>query len=149
MELAQSVLQYASWPIVVLIGLFLFKEPLVKLICNLRFFKAGTLEVGFAEQIQNQGFTDNQLKIIRTLTAQEIDLFLLVSFSDATDFNYTTDLDEEVFRKALLKLQDAGLIKITNPDNSSTNLRHITGPVGRRVRAMLINSTVALLHANT
>ncbi|MDO8464798.1 MAG: hypothetical protein Q7S46_06040 [Gallionella sp.] len=148
MELAQSALQYASWPIVALVSLFLFKEHIGKALRNVRFFKAGSLELGFNEQIQNQGFTDTQLKIIHNLSAQEIDLFLLVSFSDGTDFNYNTGIDQVVFREALLKLQEAGLIVVTNPNDLPTNLRHITSPIGRRVRAMLINSTVTLLHAD-
>ena len=149
MDLAQSAIQYASWPLVVLIGLLLFKEPLGKLLRNLRFFKTGTLEIGFNEQLQGQGFTDSQLKVVRNLSAMEIDLFLLVSFSDAQDFRYTTGMEPRPFRDAMLRLQEAGLILITTPNDPGTNLLHSTTPIGHRVRAMLINSTVALLHADT
>jgi len=148
MELAQSALQYSSWPIVVLVALFLFKEPVRTALRNLRLFKAGSLEVGFNEQILSQGFDSAQLKIIRNLSAQEIDLFLLVSFSDEAGFNYSTGVDSVVFKNALLRLQNAGLIVVTNPDGPQTNVRHVTTPSGKRVRAMLINSTITLLHSN-
>lgn len=149
MQILNSALQYSSWPIVTLIGLFVFKAPLSVLIKNLRFLRAGKLEVSFEEQIQRLGFSEEQLRIVRTLSAQEIDLFLLVTFSDSPSFNYMTGLHEAAFSAALKKLQEAGLIVITNPDGPSTNLRHITTPIGHRVRTMLINSTVALLHARS
>jgi hypothetical protein len=116
---------------------------------NMRFFKAAGLEVEFNEQLQSQGFTDAQLKIVRKLSASEIDLFLLISFSDDKDFKYCINMEPMAFRGAMLRLQEAGLLLITNPQETGSNIRHKTTPIGRRVRAMLINSTIVLLQTHS
>ena len=148
MELAQSAIQYASWPLVTLVALFVLRKPLGKLLSNLRSVKAGSLEVAFGEQLQNQGFTDDQFKAIQSLTASEVDLFLLVSYSDSPTFKYDSTLPYLAFKNAMLRLQSAGLIKVSLADDANTHIHHSTTSVGHRIRAMLINSTVSLLHAS-
>jgi hypothetical protein len=82
---------------------------------------------------------------IADISADEIDLFLLVSFTDNKDFNYKIGMSPEMFKARCLRLQDMGLIEILNPEDSGTNLRHSITPLGRRVRGLLINSTAQLL----
>ena len=146
MDIIQTTIQYASWPIVVLIGLLLFKQPIQQVILNLRSFKAGSLEASFTEGLNQQGLTAIQLKTIHSLTPAEIDIFLLASFSDKSDFNYTVGMDTSEFRNVMFRLQDAGLLNIINPNDTGTNIRHNTTPIGKNVRAMLLNSTTKLLH---
>src|SRR5450759_1719610 len=146
MDIIQTTIQYASWPIVVLIGLLLFKQPIQQVILNLRSFKAGSLEASFTEGLNQQGLTAIQLKTIHSLTPAEIDIFLLASFSDKSDFNYTVGMEASEFRNVMFRLQDAGLLNITNPNDTGTNIRHNTTPIGKNVRAMLLNSTTKLLH---
>lgn len=148
MNILLAAIQYTSWPIVTLIGLFLFKAQLGELVSNLRQLKAGSLEASFAETLNQQGFSEAQLKIINTLSPAEIDIFLLASFSDNKEFNYSTGLEATEFKKIMSRLQRAGLLEITNPEDPGTNIRHNTTPIGKSVRAMLLNGTTKLLHTN-
>ncbi|MFA5824904.1 MAG: hypothetical protein WC825_02900 [Gallionellaceae bacterium] len=146
MDIIQTTIQYASWPIVVLIGLFLFKKPIREMISNLRSLKAGSLEASFTEGLSQQGLTDIQLMTIRSLSPADIDIFLLVSFSDSSQFNYSIGMDTVDFKNVVLRLQDAGLLEITSPKDAETNIRHNTTPIGKSIRAMLLSSTMRLLH---
>jgi len=148
-EITVAVLQYALWPLVVVFALVFLREPLWRLLSNVRFLKAGSVEVSFQDQIEKQGLTESQSKAVRTLTATEVDLFLLVSFSDAPQFTYVSGMDVSEYRNAMLRLQEAGLITVINQDDPGTNIRHVTTPAGRRVRVLLVNSVLALLRADT
>lgn len=150
-EILKSAFQYLSWPLIAMALILIFKIPLAKMISNIRFFKAGSLEIDFGEKLLNQGFTDEQLKIVKNLTANEIDLFLLVSYTNAPNFHYSTGagLSNKDFRVMMLKLNEAGLIAITKDDGMGNDLFHTTTQIGLRTRAMIVNGTISLLHANT
>ncbi len=83
--------------------------------------------------------------MVTSLSADEVELFLLVSYTDNLGFNYTTGLPPEVFKARLVRLRDSGLLEISNPEDPGTNIRHSITPLGRRVRAMLIGGTTQLL----
>ena len=144
-EIIVSALHYTSWPVAVLIALWWFRKQIARAIANLRLFKAGSIEVGFREQIRRQGFTEAQLAVLKTLTAEEIDLFLLVSFTEEAGFEYSTTIDIPIFRGYMGRLESAGLMHILNPENDGSNLRHNITPMGRRIRALLVDSAVSLI----
>ena len=144
-EISLSLIQYSSWPIVALLCVLLLREELGAFLKRLRGFKAGSVEVQLSEQLHNQGLSKDQLKLIGELSADEIEMFLLASFTDYQGFKYSVPLSAEIFKKRIVKLQEAGLIQITNPEDPGTNLTHNTTPVGRRFRSLLINSTTRLV----
>ncbi len=151
-ELIVDLIKATAWPaltIVVLIALFGPLRDTAKeiptLLSRLSGMKAGPVEFQFNEQLQRQGFTEKQLAALRNLTADDIDIFLLVSFTDDPNFRYKTGIQPALFRSRILRLQGAGLLSVKNPENDGTNLMHDLTPLGRRLRGLLVNSTVGLL----
>ncbi|MSQ70230.1 MAG: hypothetical protein EXR27_02925 [Betaproteobacteria bacterium] len=144
-----ATIQHASWPIAILIALFVLRKEVRSLLGRIRGFKAGKVELKFNEELEQQGFTKKQLATLRTLTADEIDLFLLVSFSEAPNFRYQTGIDPAIFRQHMSRLEESGLLTITNPENDGSNLLHNLTPLGRRARSLFVNSTVELLRKST
>lgn len=145
MELAVAFLEYAAWPLVVLCGFLLFGSALRKMLMRVRGMKAGSVEVQFEEELHRQGLTKHQLEAIESLTAEEIGLFLLVSYSDSLGFDYRTALPIEVYKARLVRLSEAGVVHILNPENPGDDLRHSVTPAGNRFRSLVINSTARML----
>lgn len=144
MEIANNALHYVSWPLTVLIISWCYRKPIAALLRNVRFLRTGNLELQFSEQLRTQGFTDLQLQAIAILSEGDIDLFLLVSYSDAPEFRYEIPADPSTFGDSLTKLERAGLMSITTSVDEKTH-KHVTTPAGRRVRALLVHSTAELL----
>lgn len=144
-EIFLSLIQHSSWPLVVLLCVLLLREEIGALLKRMRGFKAGSIEVQLSEQLHNQGLSKDQLKLIGELSADEIEMFLLASFTDYQGFKYSVPLPADVFKKRILKLQEAGLLRVINPEDPGTNLTHDTTPVGRRFRSLLLNSTTRLV----
>ena len=144
-DVALALIEHVSWPFVMFLGFLLLRKEFAALLSRLRSFKSGSIELQLSEQIHNQGFSREQLASIGTLSADEIDIFLLVSFTDIPEFKYSTGIASDVFKQRMLRLQEAGLLRVTNPDDTGTNLHHNLTPLGRRLRALLINSTTQLL----
>ncbi|MDP3858639.1 MAG: hypothetical protein Q8Q73_12845 [Stagnimonas sp.] len=144
-DIALSFIQYSSWPLALLLCVLLLRKQLTSFADRVRLFRAGGVEVQLAEQLHNQGFTKSQLDAVQGLSANDVDIFLLVSFTDDKSFKYFTSTDPILFKKSLLSLQDAGLLVLTNPEDPGTNLLHNLTPVGRRFRGLLVNSAVGLL----
>ncbi len=145
MELLIAIIEHLSWPIVIIVFFLLLRKELSRLLSRVKGIKASDLELQFAEQIQVQGLSKEQLADVSSLTADEIELFLLVSFTEHQGFNYQTGLPPEVFKSKMEHLQKAGLIDLVNPDDPGVNLRHNITPLGNRVRAILINSSAQLV----
>lgn len=144
-EIFHLLIDIFSWPLVFLICFFFLRKELRNLLSRLKGLKAGTVELQLTEQLHAQGLPKQQLKSITSLSADEIDLFLLVSFTEHLGFNYSTPLPPEVFKKRLIRLQEAGLLEITNPEDPGTNIRHNILPLGLRLRALLISGAAQIL----
>jgi hypothetical protein len=145
MELAVTFIEHASWPLVVLCGFLIFGSALRKMLTRLRGMRAGSVEVQFEEELHRQGLTKDQLEAIASLTAEELGLFLLVSYTDSVGFNYSTALPPDVFKARLVRLSEAGLVHILNPENPGNDLRHNVTPAGNRFRSLVVNSTARML----
>jgi hypothetical protein len=144
-EIVLSFIEHSSWPLAVLVCVFLLRDELRKLIDRLRALRAGSVEFQLSEQLQTQGLSKDQLKSIVELSADELEMFLLASFTDYKGFRYSIPLPAETFKARMLALQQAGLIQIANPEDPGTNLIHNTTPLGRRFRSLLLNSTARLV----
>jgi len=144
-EISIALIKHALWPLVVLLCVLMLRKQLAALLERMTGLKAGSVELQFKERIERQGFTPEQRTAFRNLSADELDLFLLVSFSDDKVFRYTTNMPFPTYRQRMLRLQEAGLLTLTNPDDPGTNLLHNLTPLGKRVRALIVDSTVSLL----
>src|SRR5260221_10340064 len=138
MEIALALIEHALWPLVVVLCALTFRKQLVALLGRVTGLKAGSIEVQFRERIARQGFTPDQQAAFRSLNADELDLFLLVSYSDDQAFRYTTNMAFPIYRQRMSRLQEAGLLTLTNPDDPGTNLLHNLTPLGKRVRALIV-----------
>jgi len=144
-EITVAFLQYSSWPLVAILIFFFFRSEIGEFLSRLRGLKAGKVELQLAQQIRNQGFTKEQLSAISSLTADDINIFLLATFTENPSFKYDTGIPYARFKECLLKIQDAGLILIAEIDDSQSKILHTQTSSGRRVRDMLVNSSVELL----
>lgn len=148
-EIIHALIEHSSWPITLLVCLLLIRKELSNLLFRLKGFKAGTIELQMSDQLNAQGLPKKQFESITSLSADEIDLFLLVSFMDEDTFKYDIPIPSEVFKKRMHRLQEAGLIEIVNiknPENTTgVNITHKITPLGTRVRGLLIGSTAQLL----
>lgn len=145
MEILKAAIEHLSWPLTVLICVLLFQAELRALIRRLRGFKAGSIELQLHEQLAAQGISKEQLALLTSLSADDVELFFLVSYTDSVGFNYTTGLPPDVFKARLLSLRDSGLLDVSNPEDIGVNLRHNLTPLGCRIRAMLIGGATQLL----
>lgn len=144
-EIALGLIQHSSWPIVALLAILLLRKDLTTLLRRLRVFRAGSIEVDLTEQLHTQGFTKAQLTALSKLSVEDTDIFLLVSFTDHPSFRYATGVEPSLFKSSLQRLQEAGLLQITNPDDPGTNILHELTPSGRRFRSLLVSSSAALV----
>ena len=143
-EIVIAAIQYSSWPIMVLIGVFIFRNPVKRLLTGMRLLKAGSIEVAFDERLKKQRLSDLELEALRDLTHEEISFFLMVGYSDDPDFKYEPGLNPNNFLKKLESLEAAGLIVITNPENPLPNRQHKLTKAGKRIREIVIDSTSRL-----
>jgi len=139
------MIQYWPWPIVALVSLFIFRGAISKLFADVKSLKAGSIELAFEKQIQQQGLSKDQTIVFKALSSMDIDLFLMISFSDDATFNYRTGMPVISFKESLLRLQSSGLIILTNPEDSGTNIRHYITPLGKRIRSLFVNTCTTLL----
>jgi hypothetical protein len=139
------IIQYWPWPIVTLLGMFVFRGSISKLLGNVKSFKAGSVEVDFDKHLRQQGLSEEQSTAFKSLSSTDIDLFLLISYSDDPSFNYQTPMAFELLKESMLRLQSSGLVSIINPEDPGTNLRHSVTPLGRRIRALLVSTCTTLL----
>lgn len=145
-EIVIAFIENFSWPLVILIIIFLFKKELLGLVSRLKSVKAGSLEVLLGAKLHT-ALTKEQLEAIPKLTTEEIDLFLLVSFSSDENFSYSLPpkITPEMFRSRLMKINDAGLIVLVNPENSGNNMRHNVTKLGSQVRDLLLKDSIEFL----
>ena len=95
------------------------------------------MELFFERAVEAEGLSKPQLAALRTLSADEFDLFLFLSYSEAQ--RRETGLPPEQYLRMLKHLDKAGLV--TNVDD--TNPRFVTHEMtalGRRFRALIISS---------
>jgi hypothetical protein len=146
-DIVVSVFQYASWPLAFLVALWWFRTNLRGLIGELRLQKAGSVEFDFKERMQRQDFTAAQMAIFKQLSVEEIELFLMVSYSDSGQFFYHLGdaMDFAAFRLSMGKLDQAGLMRLLNPEDDGQKLRHSITSLGKNIRALLIDSSVGLM----
>ncbi|GAB3253392.1 hypothetical protein [Chitinimonas naiadis] len=142
-----TAITHASWPIAALIALYLFREPLISLLRSLRFLKSGSLEFRFAEGLRKQGLSAEQLSALAKLTADEINYFLMMSYSSEGGFTYTTTLSQDQLNSLAQNLAAAGLVTIEHIDQQTHHIKHRVTYVGQSLRMMLIDSAIDLLGA--
>lgn len=87
-----------------------------------------------------EGLSTEQRTALRQLTADELDVFLLVSYSD--QHQYDTGLAPELLRATLRRLAGAGLITIIDETNPRY-VTHETTALGKRLRALLVSCAAA------
>lgn len=143
-EIVKTALQSALWPFVVLVSLVVFKGQINKLVSGLRLFRAGSVEVVFDKRLKNLKLDDSRLESLRDLTHEEIGFFLLVSYSDDPDFKYEPGISTTRFYKILTALESAGLIEVVIPEDVSNARHHRLTPEGKRIRAIVLESTSRL-----
>jgi hypothetical protein len=144
-EITLSLINNFSWPLVVLVCLFTMKKEISKLLSRLNTFKAGSVELQMSEQLQAQGLSKEQLVTLGELSVDELDLFLLASFSENIGFTYKTSLPHEIFRKRLTALEKAGLFEDLQPNDNDNSIMHNLTPMGKTVRVLLLNGSIQLL----
>lgn len=99
----------------------------------------------FGGALGTEGLDEPQRAAIRALTADELDVFLLVSYSD--QHQYETGLAPEVLLRTLKRLAAARLIAIIDETNPRY-VTHETTPLGKRLRALLVSSAAALVRGS-
>jgi hypothetical protein len=148
MQIALAIIRYALWPLIVLLGILILRSPLAELPGRLTGLKAGSVEIQFKERIERQGFAPEQRAAFKNLSSDEVEIFLLISFSESHAFSYKVDIPAPTYRQRMLRLQAAGLLTLLNPDDPGTNLIHNLTPLGKRVRALIVDSTVGLIRGD-
>jgi hypothetical protein len=71
-------------------------------------------------------------------------VLVIFIFHDPT-FNYQTGMPSTSFKESMLRLQSSGLVRLLNPEDPGTDLRHSITPLGRRVRSLLVSTCTTLL----
>jgi hypothetical protein len=146
-DIIVSVFQYASWPLALLVALWWIKDNLRAFLGELRLQKAGSVAFDFKERMRRQDFTAAQMAIFKQLSVEEIELFLMVSYSDSGQFFYHLGdaMDFGAFRRSMGNLDQAGLMRLLNPEDDGQKLRHSITSLGKNIRALLIDSSVGLM----
>lgn len=145
MDISLALITHAAWPLTTLICLFLLRKELSELISRLKGLKAGALELLMSEELHSTSLNESQLKAISNLSAEDIDLFLLVSYSEAIGFRYELPIPQEVFKTRMAILHETGLIEVLNSENPGTDIRHNITPMGFQVRSLLLRGSKQLL----
>lgn len=146
-EIFLATIQYSSWPLALFLCFWFTRKEIRSLLGKIKGLKTGPLELQFSEQISAQGLTPEQLAPITELTADEIDLFYLVTFSEIPGFNYSVPFPAAILKKRLIKLEKAGLIEILNTEDPGEDIRHNPTSLGLRIRSALINSSAQLVRS--
>lgn len=146
MDLLPELIEHSSWPIAFLIALLMFRTPISRLLQRLKLFNVKGVEAQFINDLEAQGLSEENLEQLRSLTATDINLFLLTSFSDDRLFSYSTEIPVEEFRNSINNLVKAGLLEVKEPDETGKDIRHLTTPLGNRLRAMSVNTLAKLIH---
>ena len=146
-DIIVSAFQFASWPLALLMTMWWFREHIRALIGRLHFLKPGSVESDFLERIRRQDFTDAQMARFKQLSVEEIELFLMVSYSESGHFFYHLGaaMDFVAFRRCMGNLDEAGLMRLLNPEDDGKNLRHAITSLGKNIRGLLIDSSVGLI----
>jgi hypothetical protein len=146
-DIIVSAFQYASWPAALLMALWWFRDNIRASVGRLRIFNAGSVEFDFIERIRRQDFTASQLAKFKLLSVEEIELFLMASYSESGHFFYHLGaaMDFAVFRRCMGNLDEAGLMRLLNPEDDGRNLRHASTSLGKSIRSLLIDSSVGLI----
>lgn len=137
-----------AWPIAtLLICGFFFKTEISKLLSKIRVssLKAGSVELQFSEQLHYESFTKEQLKAITELTKEELNIFMVASYSNDPKFRYIPAIDQANLNNHLVQLEKAGLIEIQGEPNSQALTFHYTTRLGQKFRELIIESTSSLL----
>ncbi|WP_020181952.1 hypothetical protein [Methylotenera sp. 1P/1] len=149
-EILKTFIQFFSWPLIVLIILFMFKVEIGKLLSNIKMLKVGNLEIDFHKQLMNLGFNQSQLEVIKSLNAKELDLFLMITYKNSPEYRFSDEADSDNYedRELLYRLRDAGLITITHTEKNKFVYIYQATPNGLRLRGMIINGSIVLLHGD-
>ena len=144
-DIALAIINESSWPIAILICFFFLRTEIKKFISKLKGVKAGTIEVLLTQELHRTNLTEKQLKAISSLSAEEIDLFLLVSYSENPVFTYELPEPREMFIKKINKLEETGLIIAQNTKTDEGRILHEMTPLGTQVRVTLLKGVQQLL----
>ncbi|GAC33705.1 hypothetical protein [Paraglaciecola polaris] len=143
-EIIAALVADLAWPLVVLIVLYVLRTEISKMLSRLSTLKAGNVEMQLHEQISAQDLSVEQLHKLSKLSVGELDLFLLVSFSENIGFTYQTTIPREIFMRRLKALEDAALLEILK-NYEGDNIRHNLTESGRTLRQLVITSSTQLL----
>ena len=80
-DITLSLIQHLSWPLFVFFYLLVLRREIGGFLGRLRLLKAGTVELELSGQLQLQGFSEKQLATLKKLSAEDVDIFLLISFT--------------------------------------------------------------------
>lgn len=145
-EIIIASIAHFSWPLVFIIAIFMLRTPICALLQRVNAFKAGSVELQLQETLSTQNLSEKQIAQINKLTVDELDLFLLASFSENIGFNYQTPMPPETFKRRMQSLENAGLLEILNPDDDGKNIRQNVTETGKHVRSVILNGATKILH---
>ena len=140
-----ALIEHSSWVIFLAILLLTYHKKLPILISKLESFKAGGFEVKFSKKLHTK-FSSNQIKTFAGLNFEEMDVFLMVSFLSSAA-SYQTDIDKNIFKKHMLRLEEVGLLTILNPDDDGRNLHRELTKDGHELRSLLTRNIGDLLES--
>ncbi|MCW8093295.1 hypothetical protein [Alteromonas sp. ASW11-130] len=144
-EIIINLIEHALWPLAVVFAVVVLKNEIKKLLSRMSGFKAGDIEIRMRQQIHSQTLTQSQLEKLAALSSAEIDMFLLVTHTDAIGFSYNVPISKDLFDERLRYFQELGLIKVYFPEKKEELATHTTTAEGRRIREAIINGASQLL----
>ncbi len=144
-EIVLGLIEHSSWAALVLLFVIWFRPQITELLNKLRFIKAGNLQLEFSTQLSQIGFDKEKLKKFSYLTSEEINIFLLASFSDGIGFQYQIEMPQNELNSHIFRLADFGLLEVVKNPTNPENIGHNLTEDGRRFRAVLIDTTKDLL----
>ena len=137
MNLWWDLIPHLWWSALAVIALLVLRRDLWIWSTSLARAKSAPMDSCFERAVDAEGLSKPRLAALRSLSADEFDLFLFLAYGDAQ--THETGLPPEQYLRMLRHLDDAGLI--TNVDD--TNPRFVTHeitPLGGRFRALIISS---------
>lgn len=141
MDLLAEFLRDIWWPVFAVAALLVLRSRLAQLGERLAAPAAAPQDV-LRRGLGAEALEPERRAALHALSADELDLFLLLSYSD--QHQYDTGLPPEQLLPILRRLAQAGLITIVDETNPRY-VTHETTAFGKRLRALLVSGAAALL----
>jgi len=146
LEEVSEVIKVLAWPLVTLVIFFSAKDKVLGSLSRLTTLRSSSVELTFGRQLQAQGLDLEAISSLSALTPDQIELFLLISYSDEPGFHYELPHSRERYAERIRALEHVGLIEIESEQSPGNDVRHRLTGFGKRFRAMLINASTEMLH---